>query len=80
MGQSTGGIIISRENRTLANPPERFVKPETIVEETGAAESDEVDNAEANELQIDDSYGLGCDPYNSTGQFLTDVLKKMRDA
>lgn len=71
---------MSRENKALANPPERFVKPETIVEETGAAGSAKLDNAEANELQIDDSYGLGCDPYNSTGQFLTDALKKMRDA
>jgi hypothetical protein len=31
-------------------------------------------------LQLDESYGEDCDPYNSTGQFLVDALKnKHRD-
>ena len=30
-------------------------------------------------LQIDESYGEDCNPYNSSGQFLTDALKKKYD-
>jgi len=35
-----------------------------------------VKNIDVDALQIDESFDGACDPYNSTGQFLTDAVKK----
>ena len=46
------------------------------VDKSGAAKRPVVENVDVAALEIDQSYELDCDPYNSTGQFLTDALKK----
>jgi len=38
-----------------------------------------VENVEVSALEIDQSYEVDCDPYNSTGQFLVDAVKNKLD-
>ena len=38
-----------------------------------------VRNVDVSELQIDETFDADCDPYNSTGQFLADAIKKQYD-
>ena len=38
-----------------------------------------VQNVDVSELQIDETFDADCDPYNSTGQFLTDAIRKKYD-
>lgn len=38
-----------------------------------------VQNVDVSELQIDETFDSDCDPYNSTGQFLSDAIKKKFD-
>ncbi len=38
-----------------------------------------VRNVEVSELQIDETFDGDCDPYNSTGQFLADAIRKKYD-
>jgi hypothetical protein len=40
-----------------------------------AAKPSIVEKIDINALQIDESFDVDCDPYNSTGQFLTDALR-----
>lgn len=46
------------------------------VDKSGEATQPVVQNIDVTALEIDESYELDCDPYNSTGQFLADELKK----
>ena len=46
------------------------------VDKSGENKQPVVENVDVAALEIDQSYELDCDPYNSTGQFLTDALKK----
>jgi len=36
-------------------------------------------NIDVAELQIDETFDADCDPYNSTGEFLADAIKKKYD-
>ena len=36
----------------------------------------EVEKFDVSALQLDDSFGADCDPYNSTGQHLVSALKR----
>ena len=38
-----------------------------------------VRNVDVSELQIDETFDTDCDPYNSTGQFLADAVRKKYD-
>ena len=38
-----------------------------------------VENVDVNALQIDETFDGDFDPYNSTGQFLADAIKKKYD-
>jgi len=38
-----------------------------------------VKNIDITELQIDETFDADCDPYNSTGEFLADAIKKKYD-
>jgi len=45
------------------------------VDKGGEKKQPVVEKIDVTALEIDESYGADCDPYNSTGQFLVDALK-----
>ena len=49
------------------------------VDYSGEAKQPVVENIDVAELEIDESLEVDCDPYNSTGQFLVDAVKKKRE-
>jgi hypothetical protein len=49
------------------------------VDRSGEKEQPVVEKIDVTALEIDDSYDADCDPYNSTGQFLVDAVKKKFD-
>ena len=70
-------IVMSTEKTTprtgLIGPAKGKVEP--------AAERKplSVRNVDVEELQIDETFDAACDPYNSTGQFLADAIKRKYD-
>ena len=58
------------------NAADKPARTKFNVDKSGAAKQPVVENVDVAALEIDQSYELDCDPYNSTGQFLTDALKK----
>ncbi|MBT8066929.1 MAG: hypothetical protein KJO09_06780 [Gammaproteobacteria bacterium] len=58
------------------NAADKSARTKFTVDKSGAARQPVVENVDVAALEIDQSYELDCDPYNSTGQFLTDALKK----
>ena len=67
---------MSTEYKAIYGGPTRWVKPKTNVDNIGDAKPPVVEKIDIDSLQIDESYELDCDPYNSTGQHLIDTLKK----
>jgi hypothetical protein len=67
-----------------------YIKAQQIVAESPGRTKFKVDNSgetrqpvvekiDVTALEIDESYDADCDPYNSTGQFLVDAVKKKFD-
>ena len=54
----------------------RLAKKTFNIEKAGGVKQPVIDKIEVAFLKIDESHGVDCDPYNSTGQFLVDDLKK----
>jgi hypothetical protein len=67
---------MSTEYKASQNALTRFAKAGADIDKAGAAKPPVVEKIDVNALQIDESYEVDCDPYNSTGQFLADALKK----
>jgi len=67
---------MSTEYKASQNAPMILAKANSGIDKAGAAKPPVVEKIDVNALQIDESYDVDCDPYNSTGQFLTDALKK----
>jgi len=67
---------MSTEYKASINAPKRLARASADIDKAGAAKPPVVENIDVNALQIDESYDVDCDPYNSTGQFLADALKK----
>jgi len=59
--------------QTAADKPART---KLNVDKSGETKQPVVEKIDVTALEIDESYELDCDPYNSTGQFLADALKK----
>ncbi len=64
---------MSTERKALDSAATRWVKPKRVITKL---ETPLVDKIDVDSLQIDESYEVDCDPYNSTGQHLVDALKK----
>ncbi len=66
---------MSTEYKASQNAPTKLAKAGSDIDEAGVAKPPVVERIDVNALQIDDSYDVDCDPYNSTGQFLAEALK-----
>jgi hypothetical protein len=67
---------MSTESKTSQNVPTRLAKARSDTDMASAARPSIVEKIDINALQIDESFDVDCDPYNSRGQFLTDALRK----
>lgn len=56
--------------------PVRWARPKNDVKEPGGQRTPDVEQIDIDRLEIDESFAVDCDPYNSTGQHLVDTLKK----
>ena len=61
------------------NAADRPERTGFTVDKSGETKQPVVEKVEVTALEIDESYELNCDPYNSTGQFLVDAVKKKFD-
>ena len=69
---------MSTERKALDSAATRWAKPKPVIDKPGKLETPLVDKIDVDSLQIDESYEVDCDPYNSTGQHLVDALKRRR--
>lgn len=67
---------MSTEYKASLDAPRRLTKASADIDKAGAAKPPVVEKIDVNALKIDESYDIDCDPYNSTGQFLADAVKK----
>jgi len=72
-------MIMSTEKTALPDPSNRRTKGNPIVEQTTESSQPSVENIDVTALQIDETFDAACDPYNSTGQFLADAVKRKYD-
>jgi len=61
------------------NAADRLARTKFNVDKSGDAKQPVVESIDVTALEIDESFDGDCDPYNSTGQFLVDSLKKKYD-
>jgi hypothetical protein len=61
------------------NAADRPARTKFKVDKSGETKQPVVENIDVTALEIDESFDGDCDPYNSTGQFLADSLKKKYD-
>ncbi len=61
------------------NAADRPVSVKLNGDESGKTKQPVVEKIDVTMLEIDEAYELDCDPYNNTGQFLADALKKKYD-
>lgn len=61
------------------NAPARSSRTKFNIDKAAEIKPPVVEKIDVSSLQIDESYGVECDPYNSTGQFLADALKERCD-
>lgn len=55
---------------------ERPARTKFKVDHSGESKKPVVQNIDVTALEIDESFDADCDPYNSTGQFLVEAVKK----
>ena len=65
---------MSMERKASNRAPTRCAKPS--IDNPGSTEMPAVDTIDVDRLEIEESYDVNCDPYNSTGQHLADTVKK----
>ncbi len=71
--------IMSIEETGTFGPAERPAKGGVKVERVAKKKQPSIENIDINALQIDETFDGDCDPYNSTGQFLADAIRKKYD-
>lgn len=69
---------MSSEKTTSQSPSSGQGNRKFNVDKSGQSDLPFVKEIEVSSLQIDDSLDADCDPYNQTGQFLIQGLKKNR--
>ncbi len=72
-------MIMSTEDTGTFGPSERPVKANVEVERVAKKKQPSIEQIDVNALQIDETFDGDFDPYNSTGQFLADAIKKKYD-
>ena len=58
------------------NAADRPARTSFNINKSGETKQPVVEKMDVTTLEIDESYELDCDPYNSTGQFLADAVRK----
>lgn len=74
-----GNIIMSSEHKATQSAHARLATSRANLEKLRDKKQPVIETIDVASLQVDESYGEDCDPYNSTGQFLADALKKKYD-
>lgn len=77
--RGVGNIIMSTENKATHHAHARLAKTRADLERLRDSKQPVIETIDVASLKVDESYGEDCDPYNSTGQFLADALKKKYD-
>ncbi len=77
--RGVGNIIMSTENKATQHAHARLAKTRADLERLRDGKQPVIETIDVASLQVDESFGEDCDPYNSTGQFLADALKKKYD-
>lgn len=67
---------MSIEKTEPRNAPTRSAGSNTELDQAVELRLSTIDKIEVTSLRIDESYDVDCDPYNCTGQFLVDAVKK----
>ncbi len=70
---------MSTDKTALPDPSNRRVKGNSDVEALTESDQPSVEKIDVAVLQIDETFDAACDPYNSTGQFLADAIKRKYD-
>lgn len=61
------------------NAADRPARTKFNIDNSGETKQAVVERIEVAALEIDESFGADCDPYNSTGQFLADAIKRTQE-
>lgn len=78
VARSVRTTIMTSENKATQKASARLSKTKINLEKLGDSKPPVIETVDVASLQVDESYGEDCDPYNSTGQFLVDALKNKR--
>ncbi|MGI9248997.1 MAG: hypothetical protein ACR2QI_08270 [Woeseiaceae bacterium] len=70
---------MSTLNKGLRTEPAQFAKTRINTDKAGGLDQRANEEIEVLSLRIDESYGVECDPYNSTGQFLANAANDNYD-
>ena len=70
---------MSTEKTALQKPSARLPKSDVKAGHEPESKQPTIEKIEVSTLQIDEAFDGDHDPYNSTGQFLADALKKKYD-
>lgn len=70
---------MSTEKTALQNRPGPSAKRNIKVDNAAERKQPVVQNVEIDALKIDETFDGDFDPYNSTGQFLSDAIKRKYD-
>jgi len=70
---------MSSENKATQSAHARLAMSRANLEKLRDKKQPVIETVDIASLQVDESYGEDCDPYNSTGQFLADALKDKYD-
>lgn len=62
--------------KATQNAADRSARTKFNVDKSGKTKQPVVEKIDVTALEIDEAYETDCDPYNSTGQFLVDAVKK----
>lgn len=69
-------MIMSTHTKTPQSATDRPARTKFKVDHSDNAKRPIVEKIDIAALELDETFGLDCDPYNSTGQFLADAVKQ----
>lgn len=70
---------MSTESKAPRKATTGLARTKFNIDKGGNAHPPVIEKIDVAAFEIDDSFDINCDPYNSTGQFLIEALKKKYD-
>jgi len=67
---------MSTGNKTLRNAPTQLARTKFNIDKVGSSNPPVIEKIDVATFEIDESIGASCDPYNNTGQFMVDAIKR----